>query len=284
MTEISDIDFDYLNKWVGKTETATDIVTSGLIERFHATFGGWLYKDGERVPLGLHWCLSPLVAPLTELGPDGHPARGGFLPPVPLENRMWAGGRVSFYASLEVDKVVARTSRIASLTPKIGRSGPLIFVSVDHDYRIDDRLIIEERQDIVYRTPQPQPTKIAAVQSAAKPGDFVGDPVTLFRYSALTFNSHRIHFDHPYVTEKEGYAGLVVHGPLQATLLMNAAAVETGTSQISFDYRGLSPLIAGQAVSLRKSHDKIWLEKASGDATFEGRFSTSEPESPTAHD
>lgn len=270
MNTLADIDFDHLNSWLGRAETATDIVTPGLVERFRATFGDYLFDTGAAAPLGLHWCLAPAAAPRDGLGPDGHPARGGFLPPVPFQNRMWAGGEVSFHKPLMPGDHVTRTSRIAAITPKDGRSGPLVFVTVTHACHVGDELRIEERQDIVYRPAGPgRPTPPAAEQA---PADFTGDAVTLFRYSAMTFNGHKIHYDFPYVTETEGYSGLVVHGPLQATLLMNRAAGRAGTPAIRFDYRGLSPLIAGQPVRFQDEDGLVRLQKSGGVTTFEGRF------------
>lgn len=271
MTTLADIDFDHLNSWLGRTETAGDIVTPGLINRFRATFGDYLHDTGDAAPMGLHWCLAPPAAPRDQLGPDGHPARGGFLPPVPFQNRMWAGGEVQFHKPLMPGETVTRTSRINAITPKDGRSGPLVFVTVNHACHVDGDLRIEERQDIVYRPAGPA-ARPAPAPPADMQGDFTGDPVLLFRYSAMTFNGHRIHYDFPYVTEVEGYSGLVVHGPIQATLLMNRAAGLAGTARIRFDYRGLSPLIAGQPVRFQGEGGHIWLEKSGGVTSFDARF------------
>ncbi|WP_220185085.1 MaoC family dehydratase N-terminal domain-containing protein [Paracoccus sp. S1E-3] len=274
MTTLADIDFDHLNTWLGRSEMAADVVTPALIDRFRATFGDYLFDTGAAAPLGLHWCLAPAAAPRDRLGPDGHPARGGFLPPVPFQNRMWAGGEVRFHRPLMPGDQVTRTSRIAAITPKDGRSGPLVFVTVDHACHVGGALRIEERQQIVYRPAGPGRPALepADPDPADFAGDFAGDAVTLFRYSALTFNGHRIHYDYPYVTEIEGYSGLVVHGPLQATLLMNRAAARAGTGAIRFDYRGLSPLIAGQPVRFQDAAGLVRLERPGGATTFEGRF------------
>ena len=273
MTTFAEIDFDHLNGWIGRVETVTDIVTPGLADRFRATFGARLYDGVAGVPLGLHWCLAPIAVPQDEIGPDGHPARGGFLPPVPLENRMWAGGAVSFHAPIQVGDEVTRTSRIAAITPKDGRSGPLVFVTVEHELHVGDRLMIEERQDIVYRPPRSvEPAKPEVIPDVPE-GAFVGDSVMLFRYSAMTFNGHRIHYDFPYVTEQEGYSGLVVHGPIQATLLINASAADAGTEALRVEYRGLSPLIAGHPVSTTRDGARIWLQKPDGTVTFDARYS-----------
>lgn len=265
----NDIDIDHLAGWIGREETVEDVVTPGLVERFRATFGDLLSADDRHAPLGLHWCLSPPAVALDELGPDGHPARGGFLPPVPYPNRMWAGGAVTFHAPLSAGDAVCRHSRIGAVTPRQGRSGPLVFVSVEHRHSVGGELRISERQDIVYRPAGPPPP--APVPCSAMQGAFVADPVMLFRYSAMTFNGHRIHYDYPYVTGTEGYAGLVVHGPLQATLLMHAAVEALGSPAIYLDYRGLSPLIAGQPARILRQGSRLWLEKSDGQATFEAR-------------
>lgn len=275
MTPAPELDMEHLNQWLGRSETVSESVAPGLDERFRATFGAWLYPAAQEVPLGLHWCLSPSAVAYNALGPDGHPARGGFLPPVPLESRMWAGGQVKFLHPVQVGDTVTRKSTIGSITQKQGRSGPLLFVAVHHEIDVDGRIVIQERQDIVYRPANkrgPSPRQDHAGDIPA--GAYVGDAVTLFRYSAMTFNGHRIHYDYPYVTQEEGYADLVVHGPLQATMLMNAAAMRTGTSAIQFDYRGLSPLTAGEPAMIRAQDDRIWLEKTDGTVTFEGRYST----------
>lgn len=274
MTAAPELDLGDLDKWLGRSESVTESVSSGLTERFHATFGTRLYPADKVVPLGLHWCLAPPAVPHGALGPDGHSARGGFLPPVPLESWMWAGGQVQFHHPIKVGDTVTRKSTIASITRKQGRSGVLLFVAVNHELSVEGRVAIQERQDIVYRpatkrTPTPQ----QHISDDIPEGAYVGDAVTLFRYSAMTFNGHRIHYDYPYVTQEEGYADLVVHGPLQATLLMNAAAMRAGTAAIKFDYRGLSPLTAGQPVVVRNEGERIWLEKADGTVTFDACYS-----------
>lgn len=273
MTATPELDIKHLNQWLGRSETVTDIVTPGLVDRFQATFGARLYPAMQAVPIGLHWCLSLATASRDRLGADGHPVRGGFLPPVPLESRMWAGGQVQFHHPIQVGDIVSRRSHIASITPKEGRSGPLLFVSVVHELSVDRRVAIKERQDIVYRPASKR--KSPPVQDHVKdfpPDAYVGDAVTLFRYSAMTFNGHRIHYDYPYATQEEGYADLVVHGPLQATLLMNAAAMHADTAAIKFDYRGISPLTAGQPVFIRVDGERVWLEKTDGTVVFDASY------------
>ncbi len=273
-------DIDHLRTWIGRQEEARDILSPGLVARYRATLAGWLHESGDGVPPGLHWCLAPAAVPPAELGPDGHPRRGGFLPPVPYETRMWAGGEIRFHAPLRVGDTVLRRSRIDDVTAKAGRSGPLVFVTVAHRHEVAGALRVEERQDIVYR-PATGAGRPEPVRAPVPPGAFVCDPVTLFRYSALTFNGHRIHYDHPYVTGAEGYPGLVVHGPLQATLLMNAAAARAGTAALRFAYRGLSPLVAGEPVTVEPDGDgALRLCKSDGTVTFEARFDPLEEAAP----
>ena len=200
MSSLDDIDLDHLRGWVGREEVAKDTVTAGLIARFRATLGGWLFDTGDDAPLGLHWCLAPPALSLEALGPDGHAARGGFLPPVPFPSRMWAGGALAFHGPLRAGEDVTRHSRIASVEGKEGRSGPLVFVAVKHTIAVGDRTAITERQDLVYRPAQTLGGPQDHAPQTGVPGSFTGDPVTLFRYSALTFNGHRIHYDRPYVT------------------------------------------------------------------------------------
>lgn len=270
------LDVAHLKTWIGRTMEVRDLVTPRLIEGFRATFAPHLadVAPGD-APLALHWCLAPPAAPMAELGPDGHPARGGFLPPVPLPRRMWAGGSLETLAPLKDGDTVIRTSRVADLSVKEGRTGTLCFVNVDYEFSTPRGPAIRERHDIVYREAAP-----AGTQPPAKPaphdirrGDLVwavdASPVLLFRYSALTFNGHRIHYDYPYVTDVEGYAGLVVHGPLQASLLFNLAAAIGGAPPRLFKYRGLSPLIGGQRFEIhgRRNADataECWTQDSSG--------------------
>jgi 3-methylfumaryl-CoA hydratase len=241
--------------WVGRSERTEDVLTPRLAEEFRATLSPYLAElgDGE-APLGSHWCLAPAIRPADELGPDGHPRRGGFLPPVPLPRRMWAGGEIEFLTPLRIGDKVTRRSTIASIEAKEGRSGTLCFVAVRHEFEAAGGLAISERQDIVYRdvtagaaqpsgTPEPRPAN-------GLTSSVFGSPVMLFRYSAVTFNGHRIHYDEPYVTKVENYPGLIVHGPMQATLLMNLAAKLRGHAPRRFVYRGLAPLIAGETFDI----------------------------------
>ncbi|MFG1429735.1 MaoC family dehydratase N-terminal domain-containing protein [Xanthobacter sp. V2C-8] len=247
MSDTPKLDLDHLRGWIGREEVACEPVTAALVQRFHATFDEepGAPAEGEAAPRGIHLCLAPPAVPMHALGPDGHPARGGFLPPVPLPRRMWAGGEFVFEGDLKVGDTMRRTSRVEDLSIKEGRTGTLCFVTVRHTIAAGERTVLTERQDIVYRGLD-APGGTARALPAAAEGEFRREvdptPALLFRYSALTFNGHRIHYDQPYVTREEGYPGLVVHGPLQATLLYRFAAETLGRPPARFSFRGLSPL------------------------------------------
>jgi 3-methylfumaryl-CoA hydratase len=247
--------------WIGRTSEHEDVVTERLDASFRAIFAPHLAEvpDGA-APLGIHWCLSPAIAPMDALGPDGHPALSRDLPPVPQPRRMWAGGTVETHDHLRVGDRVRRLTTIADVTRKQGRSGELWFVAVDHDYVTERGLAVRERHDIVYREAGPPASGAPAGDAPAPPSGPVWtvetSPTLLFRYSALTFNGHRIHYDLPYATRVEGYDGLVVHGPIQATLLLNFAAADAGHPPARFAYRGLSPAIAGRPLTVAASPDR----------------------------
>lgn len=241
--------------WIGRRETRTDQLTAELLERFHATLD--LGPAANIAPQGIHWCLCLPDAPTASLAADGHPRRDGsrdsFLPPIPLPRRMWASSKVEFLAPIAAGAKIERVSTVADITEKSGSSGALVFVEVDHETQANDALAVKERQTIVYRAaggnPDPEP-------GTGLPDWPIHRRITpteplLFRYSALTFNSHRIHYDRPYATEVEGYRGLVVHGPLTATLLLDLAARALGSNALArFAFRGQSPAIAGEALHL----------------------------------
>ena len=194
-----------------------------------------------------HWLFFLPLARQSTLGPDGHPQRGGFLPPIDLPRRMWAGGRLQFLQPLRVGDAITRTSRIAGVDAKSGKSGALAFVTVSHEIGCPRGVAIAEQHEIVYRdAPQPgavPPTPPAAAADETFSRRIVPDPVLLFRYSALTFNGHRIHYDRSYVTEVEGYPGLIVHGPLIATLLMDLLRRERPRAVVKgFSFTAKSPL------------------------------------------
>ena len=238
--------------WIGRRREAGDLVTERMVAEYRVILTGTC-GPGE-VPAGFHWCLAPDLAPPEDLGRDGHPRPGIFLPRLPLPRRMWAGGEIRFFQPFQTGATVTRTSTIADVTFKTGRSGKLGFVGVDHEYHAAGELLLSERQNIVYRedpapgsarTPPPGEDWSPVETWHAHP-----DSTLLFRYSALTFNGHRIHYDHPYATGVEGYDGLVVHGPLQAVWMQNLAATIFGALPASFRYRGLSPLTVGHKVTI----------------------------------
>lgn len=277
------LDLDHLRQWIGRTEEASDIVTAQLVKGLRAT----LFLDigepkrGDAAPFTTHWCLAQPVYPMSMLGPDGHPTRGGFLPPVPLPRRMWAGGELQFIEPLRVGDEATRASRIADVSVKSGSTGTLCFVSVEHTISTARGVAIRERQDIVYRDmptggKNAAPAKPAAAAPTAKHRQtHVSDPVLLFRYSALTFNGHRIHYDRDYVTKIEGYPGLIFHGPMQAALLVEFAAhLHGGTAPKKFSYRGLQPLFEGGEFSVNANEIAegldIWVANADGAPTMRG--------------
>ncbi len=240
----------HLQSWVGKTETLSDTVTAAPVRALSATLDR---EDtdpvpGSSLPELWHWLYFLPVARQSGLGPDGHPARGGFLPPVPLPRRMWAGGRLQWHQQvLQVGDTITRTSRIESVKHKSGRSGDLVFVLVKHEVKSTPGLALSEEHDIVYRAnPQPGdavPPPRPAAKNAAWSREIVPDDVLLFRYSALTFNGHRIHYDRKYVTEVEGYPGLIVHGPLIATLLADLLRRNMpGARLLEFEFRAVRPV------------------------------------------
>ncbi|MEM9224420.1 MAG: MaoC family dehydratase N-terminal domain-containing protein [Pseudomonadota bacterium] len=244
--DFSERDFAH---WIGRTRVSVDALTDRLVAEFCATLHPHVAAV-EGAPPGIFWALCPDMLPATELGPDGHPRLGIVLPDIPFGRRMWAGGEVLFHGDLHVGDGVQRTSEIADIAFKTGRSGRLCFVTVRHRYSVGGKDKVLERQDIVYREPTRAalPAKSPAAPKEGGNGariELTANPTMLMRYSALTFNGHRIHYDLPYAKNVEGYVGLVVHGPLQATLLLNLAATQLGRLPSRFSYRGLSPLICG---------------------------------------
>lgn len=233
---------------VGRTENRLAIIDPERVEALAATLDlATAPRAGEELPPAWHWIFFNPFARRCEIGADGHPKRGGFLPDVGLPRRMWAGGRLRYLAPLRVGAPAERVSEILSVTPKSGKAGRLFFVTVRHRISQDCRLAIEEEQDIVYRE-APQPGAPAPVPPPAPDGAMASevispDPVLLFRFSALTSNGHRIHYDAPYARDEEGYPGLVVHGPLISTLLQGLAGRARPGKRLSrFDFRAVSPL------------------------------------------
>jgi 3-methylfumaryl-CoA hydratase len=237
-----------LRAWEGRSETLHDEATAAPVRNLCAT----LDRDdpppasGTEVPPLWHWLYFLPGARQSEIGPDGHPRRGGFLPPVPLPRRMWAGGRLQWHAPLRIGEAIQRTSRIVSVSHKSGRTGDLVFVLVRHEVSNAQGLALTEEHDIVYRAAarpgDPVPPPQAAPAKPAWSREIVPDDVLLFRYSALTFNGHRIHYDRKYATEVEGYPGLIVHGPLIATLLVDLVRRQQPQARLrSFSFKAVRP-------------------------------------------
>jgi len=274
----------YLQGWSGKSETLMDDITATPVRGLSAT----LDRDdsaplpGTALPPLWHWLYFLPQHRQSEIGADGHARRGGFLPPVPLPRRMWAGGRLQWLQAnpLVVGDAARRISRIASVTHKAGRTGDLVFVSVKHEIHNAKGLVLTEEHDIVYRAnPQsddPVPPPVAAEQGAPWQREITPDDVLLFRYSALTFNGHRIHYDRKYVTEAEGYPGLIVHGPLIATLLVDLVRRQTPGAFIkSFNFKAVRPTfdlhpfrLNGQP-SFEGKTVKLWAEDHEGWLTMQ---------------
>jgi len=268
-----------LAEWIGRTETRSDVVTaaplaalSALLDRDDAA-----PREGDAAPPLAHWLYFLPAYRQSEAGPDGHALKGEFLPPVPLPRRMWAGSRVEFRRPLVVGSKVKRVSRIAEVNLKEGRSGPLVFVTVRHEVSDAGGLVIADEHDIVYRGETALAAKSTpAPQGAAWRREIHPDPVLLFRYSAVTFNSHRIHYDQPYATRVEGYPGLVVHGPLIATLLMDLLRRNApGVAVKRYRFRAMKPLYdtanfftCGVPDESSRSA-RLWTRDADGDLTMD---------------
>jgi 3-methylfumaryl-CoA hydratase len=239
-----------ITDWIGREETTQARLDAHVASMLSATLDAEprIHADGEPADPLWHWCAFPPMTATHALGADGHPEKGGFLPPVALPRRMWAGGTVTFHRELHVGERLTRHSRIASVEEKHGKAGPMVFVAVHHEIHGESGHALSERHDIVYLPmpvhfapppPKPVPAAVVAEDMVDMP------PPLLFRYSACTFNAHRIHYDLDYAREVEKYPGLVVHGPLQATLMMRLACRVRGRAPARFDYRGLSPMLHG---------------------------------------
>lgn len=245
------IDMALLEQWIGRQEIIEDTISAAPIRGMSATIdrADDDPQMGDPIPVPWHW-LYFLPSPLaSELSSDGHPKKGGFLPPVPLPKRMWAGGSIEIFEALKIGDRVKRVSTISDVTHKSGATGELVFVTLVHEIYVEERLAISDRQDLVYRESANSDTPVAVPKPA--PGgalwssSFEASPPLLFRYSALTFNSHRIHYDKDYAVNVEGYTDLVVQGPLLATLLLDLLRRERPKSRLKrFDYRAVRPLLA----------------------------------------
>jgi 3-methylfumaryl-CoA hydratase len=265
--------------WLGRTETAEEEISAWRVAALAATLDCVeAPRAGMALPPGWHWLFFNPVCRRSELGSDGHPRRGGFLPPITLPRRMWAGGRLTYHAPLSIGEEASRTSEILKIETKTGQSGALVFVTVRHTISSWGQCCIEEEQDIVYRPAAaagtaPALLKTRAPGNAALSEEVNPDSTLLFRYSAVTFNGHRIHYDQAYAIEQEGYPGLVVHGPLTATLLQDLAVRARPASRLArFSFRGAGPLIAGRpfrieaaAADGKPDEIKLWAREKGGD-------------------
>jgi 3-methylfumaryl-CoA hydratase len=247
--------------WIGRSIVQHDSLTPAALARFRATIDS--DAAGDVASQAIHWCLCLPDAPTATLGPDGHPLRqddsGSFMPPIALPRRMWAASDVQFLSPIAAGAAIARSSTVAAIKEKTGGTGQLVFVEVDHETRADDIVAVQERQTIVFRAPAPATTPAPAPAPTGEPDlsewswrrDVLPTEAMLLRYSALTFNSHRIHYDLPYAQGEEGYRGLVVHGPLTATLLLDLAQRELGANALTaFTMRAQAPAFVGEPIHL----------------------------------
>jgi 3-methylfumaryl-CoA hydratase len=235
--------------WIGSSETAEDVAGPAPVKGLLATLDDVETRlgPGDPLPPLWHWLYFLPQAPAREVGADGHPKRGGFMPPVTLPRRMFAGGELSFLAPIPLGAEIRRTSEVTTVETKSGRSGELVFVTVRHKVFAAGTLAVEEVQNIVYReaggpVPAPEAKPLPPAPAGAWVREVTPDPVLLFRYSALTFNGHRIHYDRPYAMGEENYPGLVVHGPLLATMLMDLVRLNAGRAVTGFKFRAVAPI------------------------------------------
>jgi 3-methylfumaryl-CoA hydratase len=273
------MDIAHLQDWVGKSETAQDTASDASVAGLAALLDHDMppWTKGEAPPL-THWLWFHSCVRESALGPDGHAKCGGFLPPVDLPRRMWAGSRVQFLNSIALGSAIRRVSTIANIEAKEGKSGQMVFVTVAHEIFADDTLAVSEEQDIVYReapsgpvTPPAPPKKDRRHSECTRA--IAPDPVLLFRYSALTFNAHRIHYDRDYAHDIEGYPGLVVHGPLVATLLMDHYLRAHPCAPVTaFRFRAQRPLFDTAPFDLCMTEAEagadLWALNAQGETAF----------------
>lgn len=270
---------DSYQDWIGRSEETADVITVSPAQRMAATLNkSEAFGAGAALPPAWHWLYFLPVVRMDHTGEDGHAKRGGFLPPVELPRRMWAGGRIAFHRPLHIGERALKKSTVANVTVKQGKSGALVFVLVQHEIIGDDGLALLEEQDIVYRelaSGQASSASQSAPAEAQWTQVITPDPVLLFRYSALTFNSHRIHYDRTYCTEVEGYPGLVVHGPLTATLLLEALRENAPERSVTaFSFRAVSALYDTQPFRVEGRIDgdsaQVWALNADGNLAMTG--------------
>ena len=244
------VDIDHLRKWIGKIDNVTDYVTPIVEQRYRATLNMDIGnpKVGEPVTSGLHWMLGWNLVKNDELGVDSHPALGEFLPPVPLPRRMWAGSEIKVLKPIRVGDKVVKQSTVADIQVKEGRTGLLCFVTAEYNFLVNDEVTINEKHNIVYRDISKSGGGSGYSKEIPERADLSEKifmhPTILFRYSAIGFVGHRIHYDHPYTVNEENYPGLIVHGPLQATYLLRAAEKLMGKQVKSFTHKVMAPVFA----------------------------------------
>jgi 3-methylfumaryl-CoA hydratase len=284
MEKIEEMSLDDLRAWVGKTQTTEDLAAPFPVRAMSATLdeSDPASRIGDPLPPLWHWLYFLDTPRQSTIGPDGHPERGDFLPPVPLPRRMWAGSRFSFDGPpLQVGDTIVRKSEIKAVEPKSGSTGAMVFVTVRHTISGKRGVAFAEEQDIVYREaakpgetqrePKPAPT------DATWSKTIDANPVLLFLYSALTFNGHRIHYDYPYVTGAEGYPGLILHGPLLGTLQMELARRSNPTlAPRTFEFRALAPVFSGAPLSVHARREAdgavtTWIANAKGGLAQQGK-------------
>lgn len=273
---------DQLRECVGRTESVSDLATAWPIAALIATFDRRepAPAPGDVIPPGWHWLYFLETTPASKLGRDGHPKRGGFLPPVPLPRRMWAGGRLEFRRALHVGDALRRDSEIIAVESKQGKSGSLVFVTVRHTVHAAGQIAVVEEHDIVYREaakPTDAPAQPKAAPSSAQwRREIVADSVLLFRFSALIFNAHRIHFDLDFTRDEEGYPGLIVHGPLQTLLMLDLCRGNETRPVRKLDYRAVHPVFDTErmTVSGNASQDgskvELWTANGAGNYAMTG--------------
>jgi 3-methylfumaryl-CoA hydratase len=278
-----------IQDWVGRRQERKAFIDADIARRMQATLNREpTLADAEALPLAWHWLYFHEVVSGQNLGVDGHPRLGGFMPPVSFggdqpPRRMWAGGSFNFTRPLLIGQDAVKRSTVTAVTPKQGRSGALVFVNVEHEIFAQGESCFVEQQTIVYREPIQQggagPSPRAAPTHAEISLEHRPDPIQLFWYSALTFNAHRIHYDVDYCREHEGYPGLVVHGPLIATLLLDLFVKQYGADAIaSYKYRSLSPLFCPDPFTLNGGADgQGWVSNHQGDLSMQAAVSLTEP-------
>lgn len=274
-------EMEKLRGWIGRKESREDIASAWPVVALAATFdrNDPPPRAGDAIPPGWHWLYFLEAKPASELGHDGHPKLGGFLPPVGVARRMWAGGRIEFRRPLRIGDAIRRESEIISIEPKTGRSGSMVFVTVRHTVTVAGEPAVVDEVDIVYREPAKPgtaaPAGNPAPREAAWRREMTADPVMLFRYSALTFIGHRIHYDLEYCREVEGYPGLVVHGPLQTLLLLDLCRRHASSPVRRINYRALHPLFHFERFSVNgnpstdASMSDLWTVNAAGNVAMQ---------------